>query len=423
MLVEHACAFVLDEVERTLKTFRYVVERRRPPVPRPVLTALCLGVLRNYRLLARALRTCGYRGQIRGSARGWLSLVGAYEAMFRRSRFTPEDVSQRTDLDLEIARCLSEIRPDDVVSGLKGLERLSILYSLPTWVVEELAKLDVPGGLEALLRALQEPTPLWVRFNSRLLSADEAVKELSRLGVVVVPDPVLPDLFEVKRMAPNAPAKMDMRKFYMQDRATALVAHILSSHADASALGDFFSAPGNKSAHLHWLAGPYFGAAVEVSQQRLRDELHLHRRQDVHTLDYVLGDSRSPPLRAAALSSAIVDPDCTSIGRVGHSPETRLFLERAGRIIVRRFSKLQAASLRAVLERVKRGAVVVYSTCTLTLQENEEVVKSIIDEGLAEPLEPLKPLVGVPGGVPGSQRLYPHLSRSTGGFVAALRRA
>ncbi|HID41353.1 MAG TPA: RsmB/NOP family class I SAM-dependent RNA methyltransferase, partial [Pyrodictium sp.] len=58
--VEQVCAMVLSRVEAKLYSLRYVVEAFRPRVPRGLLNALCLGVLRNYRLLGRGLRYCGY---------------------------------------------------------------------------------------------------------------------------------------------------------------------------------------------------------------------------------------------------------------------------------------------------------------------------------------------------------------------------
>ena len=78
--------------------------------------------------------------------------------------------------------------------------------------------------------------------------------------------------------------------------------------------------------------------------------------------------------------------------------------------------------LRAAAQLVRRGGVVVYSTCTLTVEENEEVVGKVVEEGLYE-LDEAKPLIGVWSPInPKTQRIYPHTSRCGGGFVARLVR-
>jgi len=418
--VEQVCAMVLSRVEAKLYSLRYVVEAFRPRVPRGLLNALCLGVLRNYRLLERGLRYCGYRGQLRGRPKGWLPLVGAYEAMFRRDVVPSDRIVESTSLPRSVVECLRETEPKDIVSGLRGSEKLSVLYSLPLWVVEKLSELDPPGGIEALLRSLQEPTPMWIRFNRRRLALDQALELLSRAGIRARPDPVLDDVVEAVEVKPGAPSRLDPELFYIQDRAAALAAHVLGDPGDT--VLDAFSAPGNKLAHVMWRNGSRVAVAVEISPRRLMDEKHLLRRQNVAIVDLVAGDATRPPLRQSAATAAIVDPDCTSMGRLGHSPETRLFLERAGPGIVERLQQLQKNGLRAILQSLRPDSKVVYMTCTLTREENEDVVRTVVEEGLAE-LEKAEPLIGVwSTWLPLAQRMYPHVSRSTGGFVALLRR-
>ncbi|ABM80263.1 RsmB/NOP family class I SAM-dependent RNA methyltransferase [Hyperthermus butylicus] len=418
--VEAVCARILARIEAKLYSLRYIVEKMKPRVPRGLLNALCLGVLRNYRLLIRALRYCGYRGDVRGNARGWLPIVIAYEAMFRHDSVPAEKLRSLGVLGGETIDCLRGLEPKHVVSGLHGLERLAVLYSMPLWVVEELAKAEPPGGIEELLKSFQEPTPIWIRFNKRRLSREQAIKMLEAIGISVKPDPVLDDSLEVIRVEPGAIERLDNRLFYVQDRAAMLASHLLGKFEGA--VYDFFSAPGNKLAHTYWRSGPTYAVALEVSRRRLHDEQRLLQRQAVLLVDAAEADATRPPLRPGSGRAIIVDPDCTSMGRLGHSPETRLFLERAGRRIVERLAELQEAGLRAALRTAARGAKVVYMTCTLTLRENEEVVRKVVEDGLAELVE-AKPLIGVWSPfMRKTQRVYPHMSKCTGGFAALLIR-
>ncbi len=418
---EHACAVILHRVERRPVSLRQAIEELKPPVPRGLLNALCLGVLRNYKLAERALRLCGHKGGTRRSPHGWLPVIAAYEAMFRPS-LSLSRISEKTGLPEQLLACIRRMSPEDVVRGVKEeTRRLALLYSLPRWVVEELARLNPPGGLEKLLRSLQEPAPLWIRYNRRLLGPDEALRRLRKAGIEARHDPLLDDMVEAVSVEPGAPERLSPRLFYIEDRAPAAAVHMLSSFlAPGVRVVDLFSAPGNKVAHLAWRL-PIEAFTLDISWRRLVTEKKLHWSQSVDGyMLYAAGDAAKPPLRGG-FDAAIVDPDCTSLGRLAHSPETRLFLERVGRLLLKRVTALQEKGIRTAATLVKRGGHVLYTTCTLTLQENEEVVRKLVEEGLLEPVE-AGSRVGVPGGVPGSQRFYPHISRSTGGFAAVLQR-
>jgi 16S rRNA (cytosine967-C5)-methyltransferase len=416
---ERLCARVLARVEASLRSIRALLEEEALGAPRGLLHALCLGVLRNYKLLEEALRFCGYRRRLRGSVAGWLPIVVAYEALFRRDSVPPSRLRYSLPREEQVVECLLSLDANDVVKRFTGVRRLAVAYSVPEWVVKVLAEANPPGGVEAVLEGFQQPTPMWIRYRRDLVGRDRVLSLLSSLGVEARHDPVLDDVVEVVSAEPGSIQGLDPAMFYVQDRSAALVAHVLGD--GGSRVLDLFSAPGNKVAHVQWRR-PRPAVAVELAPARARLERRLLRAQHVDALvDVVAGDARAPPLRGS-YSAAIVDPDCSSIGRIGHSPETRLFLEKTGPSIVRKARKLQLAGLRRALELVEKGGIVVYSTCTLTVDENEGVIREVVDEGLAE-LEEAVPLIGVWSPIlPKAQRIYPHTSRCAGGFVAKLVR-
>ncbi len=420
MDVEDGCAEVLAAVERSYRSLRAVIESLKPPVPRGLLQALCIGVLRNYRLLVRALRHCGYRGQLRGGRpQGWRPVVYAYEAIFRRDHVPVERLTR--GLPAGVARCLRGVDPEELAASYARdeLDRLSLLYSVPRWVVEKLVE---AAGLErtrSILRAFQEEMPTYIRVNTRITPREEALAELRGAGATAHPDPVLDDIVVVEKMPPGLAPRLDPRRYYIQDRSAALVAHVLGP-VRGSVL-DSFSAPGGKAGHVAWRNPSAVIVALDLSKRRLRDEKRLLTRQRVEErVILVEADARNPPI--ARIDAAIVDPDCSSIGRIGRSPETRLFLEQSGPRIVEKLARLQVEGLRAAAKLVKPGGVIVYSTCTLTLEENEGVIEKIVEEGLAEPLDSA-PWIGERSPrVPQAQRIYPDRARCGGGFTARLER-
>jgi 16S rRNA (cytosine967-C5)-methyltransferase len=371
------------------------------------------------------LHVCGYRLPRKWSRRYWLSLIGAYEASLRKDVVPLQRVAEKTKLSSPTLSCLRRLSPEEAVGNIRdSLRRLAILYSVPRWVVEEFIKLNPPGGVERLLASFQAPTPIWLRVNKRRIPIEKALRLLEENGVKAKPDPILDDLVEVVNVREGALEQLPRSLFYPEDRTPAAAVHMLNR-----ALGDgvvevvdFFSAPGNKVAHLAWLRGVLLFYAVEASPQRLRTERRLHVSEGVDAFGvYTSSLAEYPPLGVERAGAAIVDPDCTSLGRLGHSPETRVFLEIAGRSLLRRVVEVQEKGLRSAVRVVRRGGLILYTTCTLTSSENEGVVGRLVEEGLVEPIESDIGL-GVEGGMRGSRRFYPHLVRATGGFAAVLRR-
>lgn len=126
----------------------------------------------------------------------------------------------------------------------------------------------------------------------------------------------------------------------------------------------------------------------------------------------------------------LVDAPCSAEGVARKFPHLR---QGAPLGTILRLSALQKKLLARALELVRPGGIVVYSTCTLAPEENEEVVKGVLERGLAEliPWEP--PVPHSPGLVRfgqaeygqkmlGAVRIYPHHFDSEGGFIAVLRR-
>ncbi len=418
MSVERLCADILARVEETKKSLRGYIEAVRAK-HRGLLTALCMGTARNYKLLETLIKRCDDRlwGRARrNKKRKWLLLVSAYELVFRRDYVQPGRVAAYTGEHL--AACLSNIEPEEAYTGLKGYAKLSVKYSIPLWVVRYLGK--VCKDLEALLSSFQEEPVTWIRVNTRLISRDKAIRELSRLGVSAVPDNVLDDVVRVVSISPGSLAKLDPRKYYVMDKFSSLVAHIASRGVKGDLFLDSFSSPGNKLAHVNWRTLST-GVGVDISPGRIQVEKNLLDRQEA---SYILvnSDARSLPVREYSFTAAILDPDCTSMGRLGHSPETRFFLEEAGPSLVHRLARLQLKGLIEAARVVKPGGRIVYSTCTLTLEENEQVVEKAASKA---PLAVLRaePIIGVESPfLRGAQRLYPHISRTIGGFIALLEK-
>lgn len=409
---------------RGLISFRGALERafrshgNLPSGLRPLALALGLAVLRRYKLLMRALRL------VKGvEVRSPLAWVLAYEAMFRDDVSVNRllEISRRRNLplhrrDLELLRNLDV---SSVLKGLSGLKLLSVRYSFPLWVVARLVRVHGFSEARSMLEAMNKPHPRWVWIRG---DAAKVVEMLRREGVLLKLDDELRDVGLLLRGNLARTSAYKMALVLYRDKSSVMAVHVLDPKPGERIL-DACSAPGGKALHAyHLAAGSVTIVASDISINRLREERKLSERLGADLL-LLNADSRQPPLRRA-FDKAIVDPDCSSLGKLGHSPEIRLWLERLGEGVVSRLAARQLSILRASAARVKKGGTVVYVTCTLTPEENERVIERAVNEGLLEPGEVDRYELCTKycaGGFRHVLKLLPHKHMCIGTFIAKLR--
>ncbi len=415
--IEVMAAEVLSIVKKERVSVRRVLESkyRVPRQLRATVFALALGVLRSYRLLERLLEIHGVELEGMRVRDRFLALTVAYEVLYR-DRMPPTGF--KLPFPREVLMELRNARPEDALKGLGGVEKLAVKYSVPDWVAEYAVNLLGWSEAEELLEALSKQPPRWARARA---PRSMVLEKLRERGVEAVEDEDLPDVFLVKKSPGNLASLPEHREglFILQDKASAYVVHLLKPEPGTMVL-DACSAPGTKALHVLDLYKGVEVIAADVSWNRLRDEKKLlasyvkaGRAQLVCIDSQKLAATRK-------FKRILVDPDCSSLGKLAHSPEVKLWLKPRH---VTRNAELQYGILSNAAKLLDKDGIIVYSTCTITLEENEKVVKRIVEEQGLEPVEP-ELSIGDPGiGLPQARRLYPHRHGTAGFFVAILQRA
>jgi 16S rRNA (cytosine967-C5)-methyltransferase len=117
----------------------------------------------------------------------------------------------------------------------------------------------------------------------------------------------------------------------------------------------------------------------------------------------------------------VLDPPCTSTGTFGKYPDAKWRLNKRS---ILRMAKIQNELVTKSIRHVKEKGFFVYSTCSITLEENEMIIKKLLTLNPEFKLMDTKPKSGLPGlrGFGKCQRLYPQIHECNGFFIAKLKK-
>jgi 16S rRNA (cytosine967-C5)-methyltransferase len=280
-----------------------------------------------------------------------------------------------------ILRGIAEGRKEVPFPDLKTdpINHISTYYSHPPWLVR---RWITQWGIEetiALCQANNQIPPFTVRVNTLKGSRKVAIQRLQDQGVEVKPTHFSPVGLILKAPPPIAPWKFFQEGwFQVQDEASQLVSYILGPHAGERVL-DICAAPGGKTSHLAQLMenqGEIL--AADISQVKLSLLLDNCRRLGISIVKTQIFDATSPlPIPPETFDRVLVDAPCTGLGTLRRNPDGKWRVKEAD---ITRLQKIQRNILIQAAPMVKSGGVLVYGTCTLTTEENEEVIEPFLSE-------------------------------------------
>ena len=296
---------------------------------------------------------------------------------------------------------------------------LSIRYSHPKWLVKRILELLGREETEAFLAADNTAAPLTVQVNPLKTTPEALTAELEALGVRVTPHAWVPGCLELFGTGDlTALEPFQAGHFLVQDGAAALAARAAAVTPGQRVL-DVCAAPGGKS----------FGAAfaMEDRGEILACDLHenkLKRIQDgarrlgLTSIRTAAADGREfRPEWEAAFDTVLVDAPCSGLGIIRKKPDTRY--KKADDLFT--LPVVQQAILDNACRYVKPGGVLVYSTCTILPEENQQVTDAFLAQHRDFSREDL-PLPDQAGQADGQVTLWPHRHDTDGFYICRMRR-
>jgi 16S rRNA (cytosine967-C5)-methyltransferase len=203
--------------------------------------------------------------------------------------------------------------------------------------------------------------------------------------------------------------------FFVQDPAATLVTEYAAIPTGVT-VADLCAAPGGKSLELSKTAATIF--ASDKSLTRLQRLLANERRLETTNIYPFVADARHPAIRPVDV--VLLDVPCTGTGTFRRHPDARWRLKVSDLAVM---SALQKTILRAGAKVVKPGGLLIYSTCSLEPEENDEQVDAFLVENPDFVLEPPPEGSVSPDLLDGGRlRVLPQHHGTDGAFAARLRR-
>ena len=308
-------------------------------------------------------------------------------------------------------------REREPAAPLNPVEAIALRCSFPTWLA---ARWMDRYGLEdarSLMLAMNERPPLTVRANTLRLSREELARRLraeeKRTSTLT---PHAPEGLVVPHGGgpPASWRVFDEGACAVQDEASMLVAHLVGA-MPGDMVADVCAAPGTKTTHLAQLmANRGRILAFDREPSRLQRVNEGAARLGVSIIETGSGSVEShAPRYASSCDAVLVDAPCSNLGVLRRHPDVKW---RRQPDELATSATEQRRILQAAATMVRPGGRLVYATCSLEPEENEEVVRDLLTIRDDLTIDP-PPSFPIPLDMTGALRLFPH-RHGTDGFTA-----
>ncbi|HZK18847.1 MAG TPA: 16S rRNA (cytosine(967)-C(5))-methyltransferase RsmB [Clostridia bacterium] len=306
------------------------------------------------------------------------------------------------------------------------VDHISIKHSHPPWIVKRcIDELGIEDTIK-FCKVNNTPPPNTVRTNTLRMTPPALVDRLEDDGVRAEKTRYAPEALNIEGfLSLGAMATFEEGLFYVQDEGSILAGHAVSPPEGALVL-DVCGGPGGKTTHLAQLLNNTGRVvSMDIHEHKIRLIEESCRRLGIDNVKAVQGDARGLPGRYINKADCVlVDAPCSGLGVIRRNPDIRW---RKVEKQLPELQKLQMDILGAASQCVKPGGILVYSTCTFTREENEEVVGTFLrengsfhEDGLAQ----INVFQEFENGVleKGKIRLWPHLHNTDGFFIARMKK-
>lgn len=324
-----------------------------------------------------------YQLRFMGSVPAWAAVDESVKLV--KEATTPAVARWAAGLVNAVLRTLEREGPPALPDGSDALSRLAIGQSHPEWMVARWLDRLGPEATEALLARNNDPPPLHLKVNRRRAEPDAVVERFREAGHDARVHPAKPDAIVIaKGAAPESLPGWNEGEVWVQDVGAQWVVEAAGEPAGGTIL-DACAAPGGKLLGLLERTPGARALALDAEPARLARLRAGLDRTGLAGATLVAADARRPPT-AARYGLVLADVPCSGTGVLRRRVDARW---RRRPEDIRRFAAFQREILAGLAEAVAPGGALVYATCSIEPEENEDVVNAFLAEHPEFRLDPV----------------------------------
>lgn len=316
---------------------------------------------------------------------------------------------------------LLTLQLESVLKDASDEEKISLQTFHPTWFVRYCINLLGRREAAAFLEGDIYPPPTCIRVNTLKAPEEEILETLAAEGIELEKIKPLKHVHKVLNSKKSLTDAASFREglFYIQDKASCFAAETADPKPGMAVL-DVCAAPGAKTTYLAQLMqnrGSVY--SVDYSVRRMQAWRREVARMDVKIAEPVFVDACVSLPFALEADVVVLDPPCTSTGVFAKQPSAKWRLTPKS---IEKMADIQWRMISNCADQMKAGGILTYSTCSITIEENEMIIERFLKQHPEFSLADITPNMGLPGlrGLEKCRRLYPHVDESSGFFIAKL---
>lgn len=294
----------------------------------------------------------------------------------------------------------------DPASGLDRIEKLAIETSHPVWLVQRWLESFGLDETKAFARANNRVPPTAFRLVKG--DSEEILAQLREANGIIQPSTVAEDAWRVSGATALVRELAENGNIHLQDEASQLVAHTVDVEPGERVL-DLCAAPGGKTTLMaQRIEDRALIVASDRSARRLDTVIRLsalHQHASIKSL--LLDAAQQLPFENSVFDRILIDAPCSGTGTLRRNPEIRWRISEPD---IHELAAQQRLFLNNATRVLKPGGQLVYSTCSIERDENEQVIEQFLIENPKFTLTK-------------TTRLWPQREGTDGFFIASLQLA
>lgn len=298
---------------------------------------------------------------------------------------------------------------------------LSTKYSYSPWMIKNWINNFGEAFTEDLLEANTDKPITYLRINSLKVTREEVIKRLTEKGIKAYKLNILDEAIRVENLKDienNELFKEGL--FTVQDISSMIAGKIVNPKEDSLVL-DICSAPGGKTTHLATLMN---NTGTVVARDTFEHKLKLITStvERLGLKNVVVENFDSSKIDKKSINKfdyVLADVPCSGLGIIKRKPEIKYKTKAE----LKDLPKIQKLMIDNASKYVKKGGILVYSTCTIQDNENIDIINEFLRENKEFELELIDEVnVDLENQEKGYIKIYPNIHGMDGFFIAKLRK-